>query len=261
MDGQLLTQRRECCSRWMSFQSAQCSSLRLDTPTAKASAWDSAFPVELEPALYVLTEGCIVAWRTLLHCAFQNCCWAPNSKNACRLLNKAFSSLPPGRGALVRGDTSGRSWFIYCNPMHSTQVADLHSHLPKNNVKVSPSTAAALAPGTSAWQIARCIRLSFIPGSFLFSYQHHTFSDLTTLPTPLRARRKSNVRCHHFLAFLSLLIPLNRAFVPTTSSPAKVTSSTLPTPTHISWTSCYLTSQQHLSQVIPVFFFPPPIEV
>ena len=176
MDGQLLTQRRECCSRWMSFQSAQCSSLRLDNPTAKASAWDSAFPVELEPALYVLTEGCIVAWRTLLHCAFQNCCWAPNSKNACRLLNKAFSSLPPGWGALVRGDTSGRSWFIYCNPMHSTQVAGLHSHLPKNNVKVSPSTAAALAPGTSAWQIARCIRLSFIPGSFLFSYQHHTFS-------------------------------------------------------------------------------------
>ena len=112
------------------------------------------------------------------------------------------------------------------------------------------STAAALAPGTSAWQIARCIRLSFVPGSFLFSYQHHTFSDLTTLPTPLRARRKSNVRCHHFLAFLSLLIPLNRAFVPTTSSPAKVTSSTLPTPTHISWTSCYLTSQQHLNNLL-----------
>lgn len=79
--------------------------------------------------------------------------------------------------------------------MHSTQEAGLHSDLPKNKVKVSPSPAAAPAPGTSAWQIAHCISLSFISGSFLFSYQHHTFSDLTTLPTPLRACRKSTVHC------------------------------------------------------------------
>lgn len=160
-------------------------------------------------------------------------------------LNKAFPR--PGWG-VVRGGRSGRSWFIHCNPMHSTQVAGLHSALPKNKVKVLPSTAAALAPETSTWQIAHCISLSFISGSFLFSYQCHTFPDLIgTLPTPLRVCRKSSVHCHHFLASPSLLIPLSQAFVPTTSSPAKVTSSTLPTPTRISWTSCYLTSQQHLS--------------
>lgn len=66
---------------------------------------------------------------------------------------RLFLPSPGHGGALVRGCTSGRSWFIHCNPMHSTQVAGLHSDLPKNKVKVSPSTAAALAPGTSAWII------------------------------------------------------------------------------------------------------------
>ena len=124
----------------------------------------------LKAALLRGAHCCIVRPELLL---------SPQLKACCRLLNKAFPSLPPAGGRClgeVQVGDQGLSTVTRCTA-------------PRQLVCIQ------IFPGTSAWQIAHCISLSFISGSFLFSYQHHTFSDLTTLPTPLRACRKSTVHC------------------------------------------------------------------
>lgn len=93
----------------------------------------------------------------------------------------------------------GDQGLIHCNPTHSTQAAGLHSRSLRTKSKVYASCCSPSSWNKCwlKWLLASACLSSL--GSFLFSYQHHTFSDLTTLHATARQSAEEHCSLLHFL--------------------------------------------------------------